>query len=77
MAVLEARKLKKMDITGASDPYVKIKLFDNKVREGDEQQDISSPLFVLQSAGVSTCTNPLILSFPGQSRRRKVGRKEG
>ena len=30
VAVLEARKLKKMDLTGASDPYVKIKLFDNK-----------------------------------------------
>merc|ERR1711963_465176 len=30
VAVLEARKLKKMDITGASDPYAKIKLFDNK-----------------------------------------------
>ena len=33
VAVLEARKLKKMDITGASDPYVKIKLFDSKVRK--------------------------------------------
>lgn len=35
VAVLEARKLKKMDITGASDPYVKLKLFDSKVNTKD------------------------------------------
>ena len=39
MAVLEARKLKKMDITGASDPYVKIKLFDNKVSLETEENE--------------------------------------
>ena len=33
VAVLEARKLKKMDLGGASDPYVKIKLFDAKVNK--------------------------------------------
>ena len=42
VAVLEARKLKKMDITGASDPYVKIKLFDNKVRREKEGVVINS-----------------------------------
>jgi len=46
VAILEARKLKKMDITGASDPYVKIKLFDNKVREKRERE----ACLLLQSA---------------------------
>jgi len=30
IGILECKKLKKMDITGASDPYVKIKLLDSK-----------------------------------------------
>ena len=31
IGILECKRLKKMDITGASDPYVKIKLLDSKV----------------------------------------------
>ena len=30
IGILECKRLKKMDITGASDPYVKIKLLDSK-----------------------------------------------
>ena len=30
VGILECKRLKKMDITGASDPYVKIKLLDSK-----------------------------------------------
>ena len=48
VAVLEARKLKKMDITGASDPYVKIKLFDNKVSV--EYGVVSRPKLITEKA---------------------------
>merc|ERR1712013_832089 len=40
IGILECKKLKKMDITGASDPYVKIKLLDSKgKRIGKKKED--------------------------------------
>ena len=52
MAVLEARKLKKMDLTGASDPYVKIKLFDNKGKRIGKKKKIRH-----QPISGTTCTS--------------------
>ena len=38
IGILECKKLKKMDITGASDPYVKIKLLDSKGKRIGKQK---------------------------------------
>jgi len=42
VGILECKNLKKMDITGASDPYVKIKLLDRKAKRiGKKEKDLS------------------------------------
>ena len=71
VAVLEARKLKKMDITGASDPYVKIKLFDNKVSV--EYGVVSRPKLITEKAfSVHSFMNLFNRARESERRRRRL-----
>ena len=74
--MLEARKLKKMDITGASDPYVKLKLFDAKQKRIGKKKKTSvkscnlnpywneSFVFIIEEMDMKRVTLDITVSSP-------------
>lgn len=67
VGVLEGRRLKKMDITGASDPYVKIKLLDSKGKRIGKKKKTT-----VKNANLNPYYNESFVFMVEQSMLRKV-----
>merc|ERR1719495_1226064 len=67
IGILECKKLKKMDITGASDPYVKIKLLDSKGKRIGKKKKTT-----VKNANLNPYYNESFVFMVEQSMLRKV-----
>lgn len=67
VGVLECKRLKKMDITGASDPYVKIKLLDSKGKRIGKKKKTT-----VKNANLNPYYNESFVFMVEQSMLRKV-----
>merc|ERR1719507_1237689 len=67
IGILECKKLKKMDITGASDPYVKIKLLDSKGKRIGKKKKTT-----IKNANLNPYYNESFVFMVEQSMLRKV-----
>merc|ERR1712079_231449 len=67
VGILECKRLKKMDITGASDPYVKIKLLDSKGKRIGKKKKTT-----VKNANLNPYYNESFVFMVDQSMLRKV-----
>merc|ERR1719251_417761 len=67
IGILECKRLKKMDITGASDPYVKIKLLDSKGKRIGKKKKTT-----VKNANLNPYYNESFVFMVEQSMLRKV-----
>jgi len=67
VGILECKRLKKMDITGASDPYVKIKLLDSKGKRIGKKKKTT-----VKNANLNPYYNESFVFMVEQSMLRKV-----
>jgi len=67
VGILECKRLKKMDITGASDPYVKIKLLDAKGKRIGKKKKTT-----VKNANLNPYYNESFVFMVDQSMLRKV-----
>lgn len=67
IGILECKKLKKMDITGASDPYVKIKLLDSKGKRIGKKKKTT-----IKNANLNPYYNESFVFIVEESMLRKV-----
>lgn len=67
VGILECKRLKKMDITGASDPYVKIKLLDSKGKRIGKKKKTT-----IKNANLNPYYNESFVFMVEQSMLRKV-----
>ena len=69
VGILECKRLKKMDITGASDPYVKIKLLDSKGKRIGKKKKTT-----VKNANLNPYYNESFVFMVEESKRKELKR---
>ena len=69
VGILECKRLKKMDITGASDPYVKIKLLDSKGKRIGKKKKTT-----VKNANLNPYYNESFVFMVEESKRKELNR---